>query len=295
MKFKTIVIILVLLIVYVVAKGFVTGELTHDYSKELADLNAKPTPTKINNNISIEVDLNGDGTKDKLVVTESTQSATIKEMAAATSDGKLIGILPDGMSIPFPYKDSLKIIKLNSDDKNEFVSMESAIGPHQGLTFILGLMNDGRILPVCKTLNPKQLIDCSFWDGEVGQLQFADLDGDKNIEVVEYVDEYPTNGSLSTDELKAFGDAQDNKTYQATMMRIAKRENGGRGRKVVWAIYKYDNGFFKEMTGKNYDKFYQLAVASNYQSSPIKKSQMSQASIDFNEFVYKVWTGQKVD
>lgn len=46
MKFKTIVIILVLLIVYVIAKGVVTGELTHDYSKELADLNAKPTPTK---------------------------------------------------------------------------------------------------------------------------------------------------------------------------------------------------------------------------------------------------------
>ena len=284
---------MVLLIIYVIWNGYKTGTLNHDYTRELAALNATPTPMKTNNDIIVYADLFGNGVKDKMVAIESSQSA-IKEMAAATPDGKLIGVLPSDITIPFPDKDSVKVIKLNSDNKNEFVSMEAAVGPHQGLVFVFGLMDDGRILPVCKTQDPKGLLDCTFWSGEVGLIQFADLDGDKNLEVVEYTDEYPADGVLNTEELNAINNAAYDKTYQASLLRIAKREKGGRGRKVVWAIYKYNNGIFNEMTSTNYDKFYKLAVASNYiQSPPIKKSQLSKDSLSYNEFVYKAWTGQQ--
>lgn len=282
---------MVLLIIYVIWNGYKTGTLNHDYTRELAALNATPTPT--NKKITVSVDLNGDSIKEKLVAIESDQS-TVKAMAATTTEGKLIGALPSEIFLPFPDKDFVQVLKLNNDIKNEYSAMGMVVGPHQSITIILGLMDDGRILPVCKTQDPKSLTDCTFWSGEVGELQMADLDGDNNLEVVEYVDEYPKDGALTTEELTAINNDQYDKITQSTLLREAKREKGGRGRKVVWAIYKYNIGTFDEMTGANYDKFYKLAATSNYtQSPPIKKSQLSKDSLGYNEFVYKAWTGRQ--
>jgi len=79
------------------------------------------------------------------------------------------------------------------------------------------------------------------------------------------------------------------------MTRIAKREQGGRGNRVVWSIYHYNGEYFVPQIGSDYEKYYPLVTSyinRYYKDYPkvMKKSEMSKESLDYNEFMKSFWT-----
>lgn len=72
------------------------------------------------------------------------------------------------------------------------------------------------------------------------------------------------------------------------MTKIVRREQGGRGNKVVWGVYRFNGNFFEEQTGTNYDKYFALLI--KIQSDLMKKNDLSKGSLEYNEFMKKFWT-----
>ncbi len=68
---------------------------------------------------------------------------------------------------------------------------------------------------------------------------------------------------------------------------VVKREKGGRGRAVVWAIYGYDGKSFVEQVDDNYDRYYNLI--GDKIDNKMKKSDLSKESLEYNEFVKEFW------
>ncbi|MBU1499436.1 hypothetical protein KKE48_01035, partial [Patescibacteria group bacterium] len=121
-------------------------------------------------------------------------------------------------------------------------------------------------------------------------LPVMDLDQDGLAEVIETTDEYPSEGKLNQEEQAAItevaGESETNEFTQA-MEQIAKREKGGRGRMVVWAIFSYNGKFFKEQSGKDYDRLYNL-IGSQIKNK-MKKSELSRDSLEYLNLVRKLW------
>jgi len=259
--------------------------------KEKTSPPASNPTTKQEEEIKLAIDFNSDGIKEKIVITKS-EGESIKSMTAYDNKNNVVGLLPPDLALPFPDKDLSQTVKLKTDEAKEYPALNFVVGPHQSLVMLFDLSND-QILPFCNTLKPLKLTDCTFWASDPGYIQYADLDGDKKVEVVEYVDEYPADGTLSPEELNAITNGDYEKNIESNLLRVTKREKGGRGRKAIWAIYKYNGDSFSELKGRDYDKFYSLAVATNYLNfNPIKKTKLSKESIDYNEFTFQLWTGQ---
>ncbi len=250
------------------------------------------------------VDLNGDGKEETLRLTYS-QSETSEfpdiSLVAYDEKGNEIGRLPDSIPIEQPLSGSAKAFVGMKKDGKQFVSYEFVVGPHSSQTMFFGLfeLKTGGygILPICLTRDVKSAYDCLFWSGEVGSLTAADFDNDGYLEVAEMVDEYPKDGPITPDiekvineEFKDLGQDVINK-----MTRIAKREQGGRGNRVVWGIYRYDGEYFVPQIGASYEKYYPLVTTylkHFYKDYPMimKKSEMSKDSLDYNEFMKSFWT-----
>jgi hypothetical protein len=271
-----------------------------------------PKNTSLKNNLidheDKKVDLNGDGKEETLRLSyaqsETSQFPDVS-LVAYDEKGNEIGRLPDSMPIEQPLSGSAKAYVGMKKDGKQLISYEFIAGPHSSHTMFFGLFGlktggEG-ILPVCPTLDVKSAYDCLFWSGEVGSLVVADFDNDGYLEVAEMVDEYPKDGSINTDVEKAidetFKDSGQNAINEMT--RIAKREQGGRGNRVVWGIYRYDGKYFAPQLGVNYEKYYPLVTAylkRFYKDYPtiMKKGDMSKDSLDYNEFMRSFWTkGQK--
>ena len=190
----------------------------------------------------------------------------------------------------------------NKKEKNQFVSYEFSVGPHSSETMFFGLFelkdNTFGILPVCLSLDVKGAQDCLFWSGEVGSLVVDDFDKDGILEVVEMVDEYPKDGPLTKDIENITKDNFDKLGQNASdgALRVLKREQGGRGNRVVWAIFKYDDFYFKQQIGNSYNKYFSLVkdyIKNLYPNYPtiMKRSEMSKDSLEYNEFMRSYWTG----
>ena len=141
--------------------------------------------------------------------------------------------------------------------------------------------------------------DCLFWSGEVGDLWADDYDKDGILEVVEMVDEYPKDGPL-TEEIENITKETFEKLGQKASdgaLRVLRREQGGRGNKVIWAIYKYNDRYFEKQSEKDYDKYYVLvkdSISNLWTEYPniMKKSEMSKDSLEYNEFLRDYWSGK---
>jgi len=250
------------------------------------------------------VDLNGDGQQEVLRLNIEGLDIENRQVSlvAYDKDNKEIGRLPDDLPINEPMSGTARVYTPIKNDKKQFVSYEFMVGPHSSETMFFGLfdLKDDKmgILPVCLTKNVKGAPDCLFWSGEVGELVVDDFDNDGVLEVAEMVDEYPTDGTLTKEAEdavnKVFKDS-DEDTYSG-MMRIPKRESGGRGNRVIWGIYKYNDSYFEKQLDKDYDKYYVLVkdyIRNLYPNYPIimKKSEMSKDSLEYNEFMKDFWTG----
>ena len=273
------------------------SKLNKNYPKNITlnNDNNKPESTK--------ADLNGDGKEEtlSLIVSGSEEKGYTVSLIAYNENGEEIGRTPEGMPIAEPLSGSAKVYTPVKKDKNQFASYDFVVGPHSSETMFFGLfeLETGGIgiLPVCLTSDVKNAHDCLFWSGEVGALVADDFDKDGIMEVVEMVDEYPKDGVITSDienmineQFKALGqDAADG------MIRIAKREQGGRGKRVVWGIYSYNGEYFEEQLNANYEKYYKLIdpyIRNFYPNYPIimRKSEMSKDSLEYNEFMRSFWT-----
>ena len=251
------------------------------------------------------VDLDGDG-DDEIVRYSSLISEdslyTVESLVAYDEIGEEVGRLPEEMPIEEPLPNTSQVFVANKEDGKQFISYEYISGPHSSMTMVFGLfeLKTGQmgLLPICSTEIVKSAYDCLFWSGQVGTLVVKDLDNDGMIEIVEMVDEYPKNGEITSEiieitnrEFKDLG--QDT---AKSMIRVLKREQGGRGNRVVWNIYHYNGEMFKIQLGSDYEKYYGLVEKYLRKSSleyPVvmKRSEMSQESLEYNEFLEGFWEG----
>ncbi len=250
----------------------------------------------------VKADLNGDGNQETLRLSyTNSEREPVVSLIALDKNGKEIGKLPTSMPIKVPMPKSGKVHTPVKKDKNQFVSFDFSVGPHSSETMFFGLfqLKTGGmgVLPICLTDNVNGASDCLFWSGEVGELAAKDLDNDGNLEVIEIVDEYPKDGQITTDTEKIINDEFKDMGQDAVsgMTRIAKREQGDRGNKVVWGIYKFNGEYFKEQTGKNYDRYYDLVskhLKATYPNYPtiMKRNSMSKDSLDYNLSMRQFWT-----
>lgn len=240
----------------------------------------------------IRMDLNGDANQEFLVIDPGNQdqpAKNIKSMIAYDSAGNVIASKPDEITVPQPMVGSAKIYRLKETDRKEAVSFEFVAGPHQSQVMFFDLQKD-LLLPVCLKEDVTGPYDCLFFTGNVGNLPVMDLDQDGLAEVIETTDEYPSEGKLNQEEqaaiTKVAGESETDEFTQA-MEQIAKREKGGRGRTVVWAIFSYNGKFFEEQTGKDYDRLYNL-IGSQIENK-MKKSDLSGDSLAYLNLVRKLW------
>jgi len=276
----------------------ILSKFSKNYPRNKQDLDDTKTEEKY-------VDLDGDGQQEvlKLIVKYVDEENSEVSLIAYDKDNKEIGRLPDMFPIKEPMFETARVHTPVKADKKQFVSYEFIAGPHSSETMFFGLfeLKDETmgILPVCLTLDVLGASDCLFWSGQVGSLIAEDFDKDGVLEVVEMVDEYPADGQL-TEEIEnttkdKFSDFGQEVSDDA--ISILKREQGGRGNRVVWNIYRYADFYFEEQLDEDYDKYYVLVkdyMKSFYPSYPtiMKKSEISKDSLEYNELMRDFWTGR---
>jgi len=248
----------------------------------------------------IFADLDGDDTREKVNIQPLTEDENNRAyiFVAYNQQGEEIARTPEGIFFPEPMKDSLETVKLISELPKEAIRFDVFAGPHSSETFFLTqVKNEPLIAPVCKVKEYHSFQDCAFWSGELGELVTVDIDDDKILEVIEFVDEYPKLGEIGADIETMISDefsAGGMESKVEDMIEIAKREAGGRGRKVVWNIYRFgQDQFFEKLTDEDFNTVYYLLSDMWQEELPdkplISKNQMSRASYNFAEMMKNTW------
>lgn len=291
-------IIIIAVAVIVLSISFILFKNRFLPRKEIVNSTSKDTEIQ-----DVKADLNGDGKEETLRILHSPSKEgefPNVSLAAYDENGNEIGRIPDGMSIAQPLGSGGAFIGMRKDGR-QLVSYEFSAGPHSSHTMFFGLYelkSGGQgILPVCLTQNVKSAYDCLFWSGEIGSLVVDDFDNDGYLEVAEMVDEYPRDGEITSDVENAINEVfkKSGQTTIDEMIRIAKREQGGRGNRVIWGIYRYDGEYFEPLLGAKYEKYYPLVTAylkRFHKDYPIimKKGEMSKDSLEYNEFIKSFWS-----
>jgi len=237
------------------------------------------------------IDLNGNGENDYVIlgIPEEEQGNYLSSIKAYNPAGEEIASLPSEIGIKVPISESIKIHKLDTNNTKEYFSFDFIAGPHQSETMFFEL-RDNLILPVCHEEEVTGPYDCLFYSGNTDYLPLLDLDNDGYLELIETVDEYPNSGQLSSEEESAITQTFDNQeidglTKDAEI--VAKREKGGRGRMVVWAIYSFNGKMFVKQTEENYEKYYDL-IADQIKNK-MRKSELSKDSLEYIQLVKNFW------
>jgi hypothetical protein len=260
--------------------------------------NQKGRPSTSNTNVSeiaeenkFLIDLDGNGEKEFVIfdMPEDEQDNYLKSIKTYSQSGEELASLPPEIGIKVPMSESIKIHKLNANESREYFSFDFIAGPHQSETMFFEL-RDELILPVCHKDEVSGPYDCLFYSGNTGYLPLLDLDNDGYLELIETVDEYPISGELSTEEESAITQAFDKQEvdeFTEGAEIIARREKGGRGRMVVWAIYSFNGKRFVEQTEENYEKYYELI--GNTIENKMRKSKLSKNSLEYIQLVKDFW------
>lgn len=237
------------------------------------------------------IDLDGNGEKEYVVlgIPKNKQDNYLKSLIAYNKSGEEIASLPSEISIKIPTFKSAKIHRLNTKSDEEYFSLDFIAGPHQSETMFFKLDNN-LIIPICHKDEVSGPYDCLFYSGNAGYLPLKDLDKDGYLEIIETVDEYPRSGELTPEEENAINQVAEKEgmdKFAEGARIIAKREKGGRGKTVVWAIYSFNGKRFVEQTGDNYEKYYDLI--GNLIENKMKKSELSKDSLEYIQFVRNFW------
>lgn len=272
-------------ILAIIALGF----LVYNQKEKVSTSNSIVSEIAEENRFSI--DLDGNGEKEFVIFepSEGEQDNYLKSIKAYNQSGEEIASLPPEIGIKVPMSESIKIHKLNTNDAREYFSFDFIAGPHQSETMFFELRGE-LILPVCHKDEVSGPYDCLFYSGNTGYLPLLDLDNDGYLELIETVDEYPSSGELSTEEESAITQVfedQEVDDFSEGAEIIAKREKGGRGRMVVWAIYSFNGKRFVEQTEDNYEKYY--ALIGHTIENKMKKSELSKDSLEYIQLVKDFW------
>ncbi len=255
----------------------------------------------------VALDMNGDGRSEMLInplmVEDYYVSGTTKPfLTLYDSDGKKIARTPEWFgSAPNASKMDF-VTPPKGTQLNDLAQIDVTIGPHQTESMFLKLEGD-LLLPICKTEKPIGIDDCLFYNsaGELGvESGLMGGLGDK-LAIIEFVDEYPANRDKLDDKTQniirdVFKEASE------SAIKIAEGELGSRGSRVVWNIYIFNGKIFEVQTDGNYDKYFSFLeedaqwrseLTNEEASTLIKRSEMSQESIEYIEFVKDFWTGDK--
>lgn len=260
---------------------------------------------------SIDIDLNGDGKNETVKVAEIGKNVVSME-AFDSSDHKIAEL---GSEVTLYSTTLYKVVGLNKKSSKQYLQWNMASGPHQVETVFLTVVGD-RIQPVYSIDFAKKTMYSPFYTSR-GDIVVGDANNDNLSEVIENIDEYPTNTprlndpnieKMIRDEFSKSGlseeDIQNN-------IRIVTRENygQGRGRKVLMAIHSFVDAnppYFRRLPENEYneiaDRFIQASNDIANQNSKnsnwegdlfLKYSDLTQDSKDFNNLVRAFWTHER--
>jgi len=244
-------------------------------------------------------DLNGDGSPEKLrLILPSNQSSYESPlMIAYDNNNQEIARLPYSMPINIPRDNSGRVYTLSTQSRRQAVSFDFSAGMHEIQTMFFELIKSDQgavIIPICLKKEAVQASDCLFWSSEPGYLIADDFNDDGILDVAEIVNEYPKEGLISKEVESAINSAGDNKELNDILLRIAKREAGGKGSPVIWNTYSYNDEYFQSHSSNEYQNIFQgfkAHVLAKPEFSTIKKRiDISKESENYNIFVKTIWT-----
>ena len=194
------------------------------------------------------------------------------------------------------------LIKIDEKSSREYIRWDQNSGPHQVETLILTTGN-GIVRPVLAADYDNKQWYAPFWSIR-DNTSIGDIDGDGISEVIEYVDEYPPDTPRLIDsEIEKITRDEFPDDKEDDMWKIISRENNGkgRGRKVIWNVYTIRNEdplLFQKANKQDYEILTQNVfkamklVNEQVEGSQevISRFELSQDSLDFNNFVRDFWT-----
>lgn len=268
-----------------------------------------PELPDVNDDDSIEIDFDGDGLKERIKVIELDDG--VVNMEAYDSNGNIVADLWEDLVL---YPSSLfEVVKLNEKSKKEYLKWDMVTGPHHVETAFLSLYS-GKIRPVFSMNFKDNSIYVPFYTSRE-KLILLDIDGDNLSEVIEFVDEYPTDAPrLNNPELEelvreTFRKDDVSEDYVNAHVEIVKRENHGlgRGRIVILGIHSFvddKSPYFKKLEENDYPKLtdflinyyakhpvkYDEETSSLKDNRIIKYSELDDNSKNFNDLVRYIWT-----
>lgn len=234
-------------------------------------------------------DFNNDGKLERAIVYIAGEDESTSQNYIAFFDekGKEIFRSPEWMTFPNPVEEEIEALKLKTSKNKSFLKLEFLVGPHQTEIMFIGIDEEHGVTPICKNPIEKVPEDCLFYSTHIGGIQIGDLDDDDFIEVVEYVDDYSDIGQISKEEETAIEEGFGEAAEEAKQ--IVLREQGGRGKGVVWGIYRFDGGRkFNPLSGKDFLGIFNSLAKE--QPDLMKKSEMTKESIEYIESTRKFWT-----
>jgi len=246
---------------------------------------------------TLEGDLLGKGYKQKVIVSVGERKVKIE----VYDNGKLVAsnVFSDGFVKPTM---NYELIKLNKNISREYIRWDQYVGPHEKETHIL-TTKDSIVRPVFSADYDNKQWYAPFWSSR-GETYIGDIDADGVAEIIEFVDEFPPEAPRLVDsEIEKITRREFPDDKKDDMWKIVSRENSGigRGRKVIWNVYTRRNQdplLFQKSNKEEYEKLTSNIIKAMKQVNEtnqgteqlISKYDLTQDSIDFNNFVRNFWT-----
>ncbi len=246
---------------------------------------------------TLEGDLLGNGTKQKIDITVGERKAKIEIF----ENEKIVAANVFDYGLVKPTS-QYSFIKIDQNKPREYLRWDQFVGPHQVETIILTTAN-GVVRPVLTADYENNAWYVPFWSSR-DNTWIGDINGDGIAEVIEYVDEFPIDSPRLIDpEIEKITRNEFPDDKEDDMWKIVSRENSGkgRGRKVIWNVYKVlsDEPLLFQKTNKSdFEKLTSdILKAMSIVNQQVEGSQeiitkyaLAKESIDFNNFVRDFWT-----
>jgi len=263
----------------------------------------------------ISVDLLGTGVAQQTYISYSDNEILIQ-----VKDGDELvaeGELEKGK---FREPRELSGVQLSTSDSKEYLHWVQTAGPHQFESFFFTVDN-GKIVNLLGADLENELWYAPFWTSRGNDILIKDIDEDGLKEVVEFVDEYPPEAPrLIDDEIKQITKNEFDDDVEDDMWEIVSRENSGKGRgfRAVWNIYSFvdaEKPYFRKLNNEELEDVTRILLITSPAylgkstfsmnieeglftpdpetdlSDTISRSQLTDNSIEFNEFVRDFWAG----
>lgn len=267
-KVLVLTILIVLIFVLSVVVAYIAGlsEMERTYEENIKSGRDKSSLDLFVHTVrqSSYMDSDGDGSVEKvLLFTPDTGFENFKDskfgfIGIYDAKGNEIAKTPDYYTPPHSTMEG-NMVAVNLDaTKKQYLQIIVPVGAHQMEQVFFGVRG-GELLPVCKKEGSLEGKDCVFYTTR-GTLITEDIDKDTYVEAIELTDEYPPEG--------------------------------GRRRTVVWGIYKFNGTYFEPQEGQNYEKIYSIFTQNRNPSDIMRKSELSQKSLDYFNRIKDFWGGK---